>query len=595
MSFLKVFFASVLGFFTSLALIALVFVGIIAAIIASAGDQADVSVRSNSVLEIDLSKSFPEHVSTEGFRELASGRSSISLRELVAAVDAAASDPRIEGLRVKASGSPGSWATAEEIRRAVESFRESGKFVIATVGERGISEGSYFIASAADSIVAVPGAMAEMNGIVAVLPFFKPALDRLGIDAQVVRAGSFKSAVEPFILDSASAETQLMMREIVDGTFARFRSVVAEARNIPPGTLQNILSTRGLLSAHEAHAVGLFDAVLYEDQIDSLLRVKSGRKADADVISISINEYASVADVSDEAASGDDVAIVYAVGEIRAGRSGSSANPLGGGDALGNETFAEAMEDARDSRSVRAVVVRIESPGGEAGASEAMWREIALTAAKKPVIASMGSVAASGGYFLAAACDSIVAEPTTITGSIGVFGLWFTLRDFLRETVGVNMQVVRSDSLADLGSMLREPTDLERAILQRSVDTTYRKFLSIVSQGRGISIAEADSVGQGRVYTGARAKELKLVDELGGLERAIEIAAARAGLKADAYGIRVLPHKKSFIETLSEMFDETSVMALLGWGVEPEQALREELERRSGVQMLGPIARVGAE
>jgi protease IV len=596
MSFLKVFFASVLGFFVSLALVALVVVGIFAAAIASLDTEPTVNVRSNSVLVVDLAKSYPEHRATEGIAELASAGTAISLRELVAAIEDASEDSRISGMRIKASGNPGSWAAAEEIRRAVETFRASGKFVAATVGERGISEGSYFVASAAESIIAVPGSMVEINGIAAVLPFFKPALDRLGVQAQVVRAGAFKSAVEPFILDSASAETQLMTRELVESTFSRFRSVVADSRKITPATLQNILSTRGLMTAHEARAAGLFDAILYEDQIDSMLLVRSKHDADDHAEVISVGEYARAGSSSREETAGDDqVAVVYAVGEIRAGKSASGTSPLSGGVTLGNETFADAMETARESESVKAVVVRIDSPGGEAGPSESMWREIKLTAAKKPVIASMGSTAASGGYFLAAACDTIVAEPTTITGSIGVFGLWFTLRDFFRETLGVNMQVIRSDSLADMGSMLRAPTDLERAILQRSVDTTYQKFLSIVSQGRGISIAKANELGQGRVYTGARAKELGLVDELGGLDRAVDIAAARAGLAHGAYRLRILPRRKSFFEAFTEILENGDIMALAGWQRDPREAVRAELERRSGVQMLGPVVSVGVE
>ncbi|HVK37650.1 MAG TPA: signal peptide peptidase SppA, partial [Candidatus Kapabacteria bacterium] len=589
MSFFKVFFASVLGFFVSLTLIVLLAIGTIAAIVASVDREQQVDVEAASVLVLDLSKDFPEYRTSEGLRELAGGRASITAREVIAALEEAAGDSRIAGLRIEASGRPGSWAIAEELRRGVESFRSRGKFVIATVGHGGVSEGGYFVASAAESIIAVPGASIEMNGIAAVLPFFTPALDRLGIDAQVVRAGSFKSAVEPFILDSASAETQAMTRELVTSTFSRFRSVVAPARKLSADQLSGILSTRGLMTAHEAQSAGLLDAVLYEDQIDSVLRARTKREADDDIETISIAEYATAAlDGETSGPTTDAIALVYAVGEIRAGRSSSGGGVIAGGNILGDETFAEAMKTARESKTVKAVVVRIDSPGGEAGPSEAMWREIRLTAAEKPVIASMGSVAASGGYFMAAACDSIVAEATTVTGSIGVFGLWFTIREFLNETIGVNVQVIRSDSLADMGSMLRAPTALEQAILQRTVDTVYRKFLTIVSEGRGITLAQADSIGQGRVYTGARARELKLVDEIGGLGRAIEMAAARAGLEPDGYRLRVLPRRRSFLESFSEMFDETSVMAMLGWQTDPLAAIRSELDGRTGVQMLGP-------
>jgi protease-4 len=597
MSFFKVFFATVLGFFTSLILIVLLAVGIVAALIASFGSENVVHVATRSVLTIDLSKSYPEHQAIAGLTDLArGGAGALSLRELVAAIDHAASDGRIAAIRLEASGSPGSWAAAEEIRRALEHVRAAGKPVIATIGQGGIAEGGYFVASAAQRIIAVPGSHVEMNGIAAVLPFVKPAMDRLGITAQVVRVGAFKSAVEPFTRDSASPETLLMTRELVDGTFKRFREVVAESRKIQPSALASILSTRGLMTAYEARSAGLVDDVLYEDQIDSVLRARTNRAQDDDVETISVTRYATaVADDLDDGTGPNQIAVVYAVGEITAGKSGTSPSPLGGGQTLGDETFREAMQTARDNKAIKAVVVRIDSPGGEAGPSEAMWREIRLTAARKPVIASMGATAASGGYFLAAACDSIVAEPTTVTGSIGVFGLWFTIREFLRETIGVNLQVIRSDSLADMGSMLRAPTDLERDILQRSVDSTYRKFLTIVSEGRGISLQEADRIGQGRVYTGARAKQLGLVDELGGLDRAVTIAAARAGLKKDGFRLRILPHKRSLFDSIAEMVGGDDESILAGGSLEAGRMLRAELERRSGVQALGPIVTVGVE
>ncbi|MBC8144152.1 MAG: signal peptide peptidase SppA [bacterium] len=596
MSFIKVFFASVLGFFSSIVLVVLLSFGVIAAIIASVDSEEAPRVRTNSVLVIDLSKSYPEYNSTEGFAEITGG-GDVTLRELAASVRAAATDERIAGIRLKSTGSPGTWASAEEIRRALEAFRQSGKFVIATIGDHGVAEGSYYVASAAETIIAVPGSQVELNGIAAVLPFFKTALDRLGIQAQIVRAGSFKSAVEPFILDSASAETKMMTREIVDGTFSMFRATVAKARKISPTTLQQMLSTRGFLSAEEARQAKLIDAVMYEDQIDSVLRARADVGIDSDVHTISIGEYKRVAEVGESERGGENqIAVVYAVGEIAPGKSGRGNNPLSGGEKLGSTTFSDAMRTARKSKSVKAVVVRISSPGGEAGPSEAMWREIKLTAAEKPVIASMGSVAASGGYFLAAACDTIVAEATSITGSIGVFGMWFTTREMMTEKLGINLQVIRSDSLADMLSMMRAPTDLERSIVQRSVDSTYQKFLRIVSEGRGISMANADALGQGRVYTGTRAKQLNLVDEIGGLDRAVEIAASQAGLGDDSYHVRVLPEARSFIDVLTEMFDETSLAASIrsffGSPTDVAAAVIAELSKRSGVQMLAPTFQI---
>ena len=591
MTFFKTLLASALGFFLSLAIVMLLFFVSIIGFISSVGSDQAPAVRSGSLLTIEFGNSLPEHSAVESFRELFGEGGSLALRDYLWAIDDAAEDEKIVGIWLKPSGFPGDWSQAEEIRAKLLEFRKAGKFIFASSDVHGFEEREYFLATAADSIFLDPSASMEINGIAAALTFFKPALDRLGIQPEIVRAGSFKNAVEPFLLDSSSVESRQMMQQLVDGIFEVFKVAVTESRGVSPSALQQILDERGLLTAEETVQLRLADAVLYDDQLLTLLKRRAGHESDKQLPDVEIADYADPARRASGGGKGV-IAIVYASGMIAAGTSGNNPNPLFGGESIGSETFASAMRSARESERTKAVVLRIDSPGGDASASEAMWREIRLTAEKKPVIVSMGSAAASGGYYLAAAADTIVAEATTITGSIGVFRLGFNVEQFFEETLGINTQVITSDRLSDMGSPFRPSTPLERSILERHVDTTYQMFLSVVAQGRNMSMDRVRSLAEGRVYTGAEAQRLGLVDELGGLDRALEIAAARAGL-GTGYGINVLPRAKSLVESLSEMLE----MQIAGWFRSDSPASRyrellDALERMGGMQMRMPPVRI---
>jgi protease-4 len=588
MSFLKALLASMLGFFLSMVLVSIFFGIVFVGIISSAARSERVSVPNNTVLKI-VPRSIGEYAEPDPFELLSGESEKLTMRGYLDAIEQAKSDDRIKGIWMVLGDYAGGWAQAGELRDKLIEFKKSGKFIYATSNVEGYDEVNYFLATAADSVILDPSGGMEMNGIYAGLSFFKPMLDRIGVKVGVARAGNFKSAVEPFVLDSASPANREMMTDLVGRIFARFRSAVQESRKLSPEALDDILDNRVMLTAEEAKDLKLVDALMYDDQVSSLIKHRVKKDSVSSMPAMDIDDYAkSGDDGDDEASSGDEIAVVYAVGGIGAGESRYSPNPLFGGEMLGSETFAKAMKTAREDDDVKAVVIRIDSPGGDAAASEAMWREVVLTREKKPVIVSMAGVAASGGYFLAAGADTIVAEPSTLTGSIGVFKLWFNTQKLFSDKIGINTQIIRTNPHADIFSSARDASPLELAIAERGVDSVYHKFLDVVAKGRRLSVDSVNSIAQGRVWTGEEGKQIGLVDELGGLDRALEIAATRVGLKKGSYDLRILPRPKSVIESLAEKFGGMSTLMAARTPLDDYESIMKSLQERSGVQ-----ARIG--
>lgn len=582
MSFFKALLASTLGFFLAMFLFVILLFGMIIFTAANITVKEHAVVASNSVLVVEPAaiNEFPDGPDMSG---LGFAGGDPTLLDYLRRIDAAAIDADIRGMWLKLGRFTGSWAQAEELRAKVLDFRRSGKFVYATSGLAGYDEKNYFIATAADTVVLERGGRMEINGIFAEINFYKPLMEKLGVKAEVIRAGAYKSAVEPYVLDSASAESREMMTALIDGTFGRFTEVVTGARKLSPTKVQEIVEAYPMLNPSEAYSLGLVDAVLYADEVTAMLKRRLGDTAGR-LRSVDLDEYV---DGSDDA--GSQVAIVYAVGTITRGPANSS--PIFGGEMLTSERFVEAMRTARESGRVKAVVLRINSPGGDADASEAMWREVSLTAAQKPVVVSMGGVAASGGYYIAAPAHVIMADPTTVTGSIGAFGMRFNMEEFFEKTIGINTQVFKTGPSADLFNPARPLTDLERSFLERTIDSTYRRFLAVVAEGRHMTTGRADSVGQGRVWTGMEAQKRGLVDMLGGLDSAIQVAATRAKLERGDYGVRVLPKRKEFVEMLAEAFGKNASL-LAGGGrrtvLDDYRGAMEALMWRAGIQYRMP-------
>ncbi len=450
----------------------------------------------------------------------------ISLRKVVQTIDKARRDSRI--LAIYLDGTQGSgtsgigYASLKEIRQALEKFRASGKKIIAYGQDW--SKREYYLSSVADNIILNPVGMMEVNGLSSQPMFLAGALQKYGIGVQVVRVGKYKGAVEPYILTKFSPENREQIQKLLDDVWGEWRTTVSASRKLQPTQLQAIADNQALLEAGEAKSKGLVDRVAYIDEVVSdLKKLTASDKQDKSFRQIDLNEYAQVPDTfgGDEQKSANKIAVVYAEGEIVDGK---------GGDAeIGGDRYAKIFSKLRQDNDVKAVVLRINSPGGSASAAEVMQREIRLTRQVKPVTVSMGDVAASGGYWIASDSNRIFAQANTITGSIGVFGLLFNGQKLANDN-GITWDSVKTARYADSQTVSRPKSPQELEIYQRSVNRIYNMFLNKVAQGRKLTTTKVAEIAQGRVWSGETAKEIGLVDEIGGLNAAIDYTAKQAKL-----------------------------------------------------------------
>ncbi len=546
MRFFSTLVASVLGSLIALGFV--IFLGFLfLAALAASSDTAP-TVRSGSVLVVKLSGAIPEQVSHDSFNQAFGGEPAFDLYDVKRALQKAAVDDRIDGVWLQLHGVLANWGTLQEIRSALIAFKESGKPLIASSGEYMMAEDEYFLASVADSVFASPEAFFEFNGLYLEVMYYKGLLEKLDVEPQIIRAGKFKAAVEPLLRDDLSEENEEQLAALLASQNSVFLEAIAESRGRLATDMQRLTEDPAFITATEAYEAGLLDGLRYEDEVVDLFKKRLGHEPDDKLRQVSIKSYVKVSASEAGIKTGNegDIAVVYAVGTIMSGSSSSS------GGVVGSATFNKAMRQARENDRVKAVVLRINSPGGSASASDAMWREIALTADEKPVIASMGDLAASGGYWIATAADTIVADPQTLTGSIGVFGVMFNLGPMLDNKLGITTDNVRTSAYADMFSGMRALSEPERALLQHAIETTYQRFLQKVADSRGLDVAEVDAIAQGRIWTGKQALDLGLVDVLGDLDTAIEIAAEKAGLEEGTYRTRLLPRPKTFMEQLNE-------------------------------------------
>jgi protease-4 len=549
MRFLSTLLASALGTLLAFGVVLLFLFFFFFAFALSADPEPPVS--PGSVLTLDLSGPIPERVTRDPFAQAFTDQPSYDLHDVKQSLRKAAADTRIDAVLIRAHGVTAPWAVLQEIRHELETFKASGKPLIASTGEYYSGEQDYFLNSAADSVFAAPEGFFEFNGFATQVAFFQNTLDQLEIDVQVVRAGDYKSAVEPFTREDLSAENREQLSALLDTTSNTFMRAVANSRGLSMDALNRIASEAATLTARGAYEANLIDGLLYEDEVRNVINRRLNLNEDEELSTITLANYARVSPSSAGLELGDEgeVAVVYAEGQIV---TGDTDNMFGSSPMIGSETFTEAMQTARESDRTDAVVVRINSPGGSASASDAMWRAMELTAQQKPVIVSMGGTAASGGYWMATAADSIVADPLTITGSIGVFGVFFDASGLFESKLGVTFDGVQTSPYADIFTGLTDFSAEERALLERFIDETYRTFLEKVAASRNKSVEEVQEIAQGRVWSGNTAYDIGLVDVLGGLDTAIEIAASRAGLDEGTYRVRTLPRPKTFIERFNE-------------------------------------------
>jgi len=473
------------------------------------------------------------------------------LNEILKNLKKAAEDEKVSGLLIENGTMLSGWATADELRTALMEFKKSGKFVY-SYSDYMLMQESYFISTAADAIWINPTSMFDFKGLAAEVTFYKDALEKLGVEVQVIRHGKFKGAVEPFILDRLSDENRLQITRYVGSIWEHVVKSISDSRGIPAERIMNLADSLAGYDPALMTTAGLIDGTIYRDQLEDSIRSAAGIDSGKKINYVSMSKYSNVT-VKHSAATGKDkIAVLFAEGSIVMG-DGNDTN-------IGGNRYAEELRKLRLDSTVKAIVFRVNSPGGNAIASDQIWREVELTDKVKPVVVSMGNYAASGGYYISAAARRIIASPVTITGSIGVFGLIPNAKTLLDKKLGISYDVVRTNAYSDSPSLTRPLSAFERNAIQGSVERTYSTFTGVVAEGREMSQTAVDSIGQGHVWSGADAIPIGLVDSFGGLRDAISEAASLAGL--EEYRTMEKPETSDFYTRLKQLSGDIRMKAI---------------------------------
>jgi protease IV len=543
--FFKFVFASMIGVLLSVFVMFVLGILLVIGIVSTASNESKVTIDDNTVLHLSLNYPISERTSKNPFQNLNFGgfetENNLGLKDILAHIKEAKTDSRIKGIYVDVSAIQGGFASIEEIRNALIDFKKSGKFILAY--SEVYTKGAYYLASVADKIYVNPEGMVDFKGFSTEIMFFKGALEKLDIEAQVIKVGTYKSAVEPYILDKMSKPNREQITSFLGSLYTHFLSNIAISRKIPVDSLSAIANTAAVQTATDAVKFRLVDGVKYKDEVLTELKSLCGIAQKKELRSVSISDYTPQSKELSKV-SADRIAVVYAVGEIVSGE--------GDDETMGSENISRAIRTARLDDKVKALVLRINSPGGSSLASDVIWREVELTKKVKPVIVSMGDVAASGGYYIACAADSIFAQPNTITGSIGVFAIIPNMKKFFNNKLGITFDEVKTSKFSEI-SITRPLSDDERLLLQAEVNNIYKTFTQKVANGRHKTPEFIDNIGQGRVWTGAEAIKIGLVDRLGNINDAVKSAAKKAGLKE--YKLVDYPDQK---DPLKELFDDSA-------------------------------------
>ncbi|MBA2407962.1 MAG: signal peptide peptidase SppA [Chitinophagales bacterium] len=573
--------AFVLGSFLVLLIIFLS----VAGIASSYTNEEPVKIKSNSLLSINLNYAIPEQTSYtpfEGF-SFTDFEPSIApgVYDIVKNIEKAADDPNIKGIYLHFGFLELGMANTAQLRNALIDFKKSGKFVVAY--SEIYSEKAYYLCSAADKVALNPKGIVEFNGLNANIMFFKNLLDKVGVQAQVFYDGKYKSATEPFRLDSMSNENQLMTSVLLNDVYDKVMKSIAETRKINLSTLDSINDNLLVQTAGDAKKYGLVDEVWFEDEVRAYLKSQLDLKEDDEINMISLEKYMDVRGKQEQVSlNTDKIALLFASGDIVDGK--------GGDDNIGSVKYTELLRKLREDKNVKAIVLRVNSPGGSALASDVIAREVQLAAAKKPVVVSMGDYAASGGYYISAFANKIVAQPNTLTGSIGVFGIFPNMEKLLEQKLGISFDGVTTGKYSDFGDISRPLREDEKLIIQRGVDSIYRDFKATVVKGRKIDPSLVDTIAQGRVWTGSQALEFGLVDTLGGLEEAIVMASRLS--KSSKYRVVEYPEVDKDIFELVRMFRDTNETSSLKDQLGSFYSVFEELQHiaaLSGTQARMPM------
>ncbi len=545
--------------------------------VAAATNEKPATVLPNSVLTMDLNYKIPEITNNNPFASLGIGNTSpkkaIGLYQIREAIDKAAKDDNIKGIYLEMGLGDNGYATMESIREALTRFKKSGKFVYA-YGEI-YSQKAYYLATVADKIFLNPNGGMEIKGFGREIMYYKNMFDKIGVEVQDFHCGAFKSAIEPFIRSDMSPANREQLMNLYGDVYSHFLTVIGSDRKIDTAQLANIVNNLLAESPESCKALHLVDEVAYYDQVESEMKKKIGIEEKKDLERISLAKY--VTTITPNLEGDNKIAVVVAEGEIVDGES--SDGKVGGDD------IAKRIAKLRKDDKIKAIVLRVNSPGGSALASDIMWRELVLAKKAKPLVISFGDVAASGGYYIACMGDRIFAQPNTITGSIGVFGLIPNAKKMLNEKLGITTDEVEVTKHGVLGGITKPLDAEEAAVAQRNVERTYREFKSRVAEGRGKDTAYIETIAQGHVWTGTQGIQIGLVDEIGGLDEAIAFAAKKANVKE--YRVKLYPEEKSLGEQLREAFGDAKSDAIkeeLGEDYEMYKTIKY-LRQTRGTQM----------
>ena len=554
--FWRVVFGSMLGFFFSMILISILYMVMLISMIGTlaSASKETASIKNNSVLLLNLNQNVAERVIETPFDKFNTYNSQIGLNDILACIKNAATDPKIQGIYLNSATVGASPASVKEIHDALVQFKKYGKFIYAYSDV--LAQNGYYLASVADKIILNPAGELDFKGYAFQVMFYKGLIDKLDVDVQILRHGQFKSAVEPYMLDKMSEANREQLTVLSNSLWKVFVDDISAARKIPADSLNAIADNLLCASPEDALRLRMVDQLGYPGDMEKLLKSKLNVGEDEDINFVTISKYKKA--VTNDTKAADKIAVVYAVGEIHDGKGDNSRG-------IYSESFIKEFKKAYKDKDVKAIVLRINSPGGSALASENIWREIEnAKKAGKIVITSMGDYAASGGYYIACNSNYILAQPNTLTGSIGVFGMIPSFQNFLKNKLGVTVDVVKTNQHADYGTGLRPLDETELATLQASIEQIYSTFTQRVADGRKMTVAQVDSIGQGRVWAGVDALNLGLVDKLGNIDDAIDKAAELA--KVSNYSIVYYPKQKDWFTLLFSNEDdiEAALKAKLG-------------------------------
>ncbi len=535
---MKSFFKSVLA--TIIGIVFTFFLIIILVATISSFTKEESKIEKKSILKINLDYPIYDRKASSplaGNLPFSTGLEAHGLNTILKSIEHAKKNKNIKGIFLEVNTINSGLATINEIRETLLDFKSSGKFIVSY--SEWHDQSAYYLASVADTVYLNPMGNISLKGLSANITFFKRSLEKIGIEPQIIRHGKFKSAIEPFVNEKMSEENRLQTTTYLNSIWKNMTTPIVKSRNISHERINQIASEMLCRNANDALKLNLIDQLVYYDEFILALKKNLAIEKDKEISFISIAEYQKTISTSKDFLK-QKIAVIYAQGDIMSGE--------GNEYQIGSDRIAKAIRKARKNEKVKAIVLRVNSPGGSSLASDVIWREVELASKQKPIVASMGDVAASGGYYISCAADTIIANPMTLTGSIGVFGLILNTKELMNEKFGFDFDVVKTNDMSDFGQINRPLTKEERNIIQSSIEFIYDDFITKVANGRNLTKEQVDSIGQGRIWSGENAKNIDLIDLFGGLNYSIEVAAKMANL--NEYSVIEYPKQSNFIELM---------------------------------------------